>query len=157
MRSNGADVLQIWRFEGSQRHKNDRGLFTCLFQVLCCRNSSFLQPLRKRLQTLGWRKHGSYPALGLHWPPELGVHIRQPDNTTSNSEFLICQFGRKKALFFPDILSDLDVWWNGRSSLWYSVEPQQVWTLTFNFAQTSFTLLSTFSSSEVTWKDEAQR
>lgn len=65
-------------------------LFTFLFQVLCCRNSSFLQPLRKRLQTLRWRKHGSYPALGLHWLPELGVHIRQPDNTTSNSKCLIC-------------------------------------------------------------------
>lgn len=49
------------------------------------------------------------------------------------------------------VSSHRDVWWNGRSSLWYSVNPQQVWTLTFICAQTSFTFFSTFSSSEVTW------
>lgn len=49
------------------------------------------------------------------------------------------------------IFSNLDMWLNGRSSLWYSVDPQQVWTRTFICAHTSFTCFSTFSSSEATW------
>lgn len=49
------------------------------------------------------------------------------------------------------------MWLNGRSSLWYSVDPQQVWTRTFIRAHTSLTRFSTFSSSDVTCALETWR
>lgn len=49
-----------------------------------------------------------------------------------------------------NVSSHLAMWGNGRSSLWYNVDPQQLWTLTFICAQMSFTFFSTVSSSEVT-------
>ena len=158
-------------------------MFTCLLQLLCCGYGSFIQPWRKRLQLLrGWTQR-PHSAPSLHCLPELGIHIRQPDTPggkvtrqhqnqeccgVQGEPFLNCTFfyflsiSRKcsRSWMFSstsNVLSHLDIWWKGRSSLWCSVDPQQVWTVTFICAQTSFTFFSTFSSSEVTWGCEQMK
>jgi len=59
----------------SHLDRAEKTLFTYLFQVLGCRNGSFLQPLGER----------PHPALGLRCLPELSVHIRQPDKPRRNA------------------------------------------------------------------------
>lgn len=127
----------------------DHQLFTGLLQVLCCRNGSFLQPLGKRFELLRVWEHGPHTALHLHCLPELSVHIRQPNSKHEQMLRTLSNLNIFSQTTY--MLSHLDMWWNGRSSLWYSVDPQQVWTRTFIWAQTSFTLFSTFNSSDVTW------
>lgn len=146
-------ILQI---HGSQ----DRG-----YSPFCSRSVAVGMAPSSNPRGRGFRRSGEgNTGLTLHWDSTTFLNwvytsgsLTTPQLKVYNSEPLSQrERKKKKALFLPDILSNLDMCWNGRSSLWYSVDPQQVWTLTFISAQTSFTLFSTFSSSDVTWKGENQ-
>lgn len=146
------------RCHRSQRHQNDWG-----YLPFCPRSSTVGMAPSSSPWGRGFRHSGEgNRGLTLHWDSTAFLNWVYTSGSLTTPHvaqvFNLPQIGGEKTtLFFPDNLSHLDMWWKGRSSLWYSVDPQQVWTLTFNCAQTSFTLFSTFSSSEVTCKHKAER
>lgn len=144
-----------------KKQKNDRG-----YSPFCSRSSAVGMGPSSNPWGRGFRcSGGGNTGLTLHWDSTAFLNwvytsgsLTTPQVSVHNSERLIYRSeGEKEHFSLPDILSNLEMWWNGRSSLWYSVDPQQVWTLTFIWAQTSLTLFSTFSSSEVTWKHKAKK